>query len=281
MLDYHISKMERNEPNPSGFQQFARVLSIAGSDSGGCAGIQADLKTFAALQVHGMCAITSVTAQDTQRVHARFDLPEDLITRQIEVVTADIGVDAVKTGMLATAGIIRSVAETLERLEIKRLVVDPVMVSTGGDRLADENAISQMISRLFPLASVVTPNLPEAEVLVGSTLETSQDLENAARTIKQMGPESVVIKGGHRNETGISSDLYWDGLRFEQIADRRIETKNTHGSGCTYSAAIAAYLAQDVPLLDAVRKARVYVQKAILKSYDLGRGNGPLGIPDR
>ena len=227
-----------------------------------------------------MSAITSITAQDTKAVYARFDLPEDLITRQIEVVAQDIGIDAVKTGMLPTAGIIRCVAEALERLRIRRIVVDPVMVSTGGDRLSDEDAISEMIENLFPLATVVTPNLQEAEVLTGRELVTSEDLENAARILKQMGPDSVVIKGGHRKDTGHSIDLFWDGNRFENIGGERIATKNTHGSGCTYSAAIAAYLARQLPLQDSVEQARRYVQEAILKSYDLGQGHGPLGIPD-
>jgi len=269
--------MEINEPNPSESQQFARVLTIAGSDSGGCAGLQADLKTFAALQTHGLCAVTAVTAQDTKHVHSSLEIPEEHVARQIQVVLEDIGADAVKTGMLSSGKIVDCVASQLQRYQVTRLVVDPVMVSTGGNRLLEQEAIGQLVTRLFPLATVVTPNVHEAEVLVNRGLTSSADFETAAKEIRSMGPHAVVIKGGHLEDADHAIDLFYDGTKFLRLEGVRIPTKNTHGSGCTFAAAIAAYLGRGYSTEESVSKSKQYVQEAIRHSLSLGRGNGPLG----
>ncbi len=269
--------MDRNEPNPSKTQRFARVLTIAGSDSGGGAGLQADLKTFAALQTYGLCAVTAVTAQDTQRVHSTFEIPEELVARQIEVVIDDMGVDAVKTGMLSSGGIIDCVASLLRRYQVQQLVVDPVMISTGGDRLLEPDAVDQLVRSLLPLANVVTPNLSEAQVLAKTSLNTSEELRLAAREIHAMGPRFVVIKGGHSKDPEHAVDLFFDGTEFHYLEGKRIATVNTHGSGCTFAAAIAAYLAQGRSALESVTKAKEYVQGAIENALSLGKGKGPLG----
>jgi len=269
--------MEKNERNPSPVQRLARVLTIAGSDSGGCAGLQADLKTFAALQTHGLCAVTALTAQDTEKVHSAFEIPTEFVARQIEVVAEDIGINAVKTGMLSSAAIICCVTAQLQRYQIRRLVVDPVMISTGGDRLIQKDAIRVLVNELFPLATVVTPNMHEAEALVGRKLSTSQEIRSAAREICSLGPQSVVIKGGHLQDPEQSDDLFYDGNAFHDLKGKRIKTHNTHGSGCTFSAAIAAYLAKDLSTAESVFRAKQYVQKAIQNSFSLGKGNGPLG----
>lgn len=269
--------MEINEPNPSKFQRFARVLTIAGSDSGGCAGLQADLKTFAALQTHGLCAVTAVTAQDTQHVYSSQEIPVELIAQQIKVVLEDIGADAAKTGMLSSGKIVECVASQLQRYQVKRLVVDPVMVSTGGNRLLKQNAISQLVTKLFPLAAVVTPNVHEAEVLVNKTLTTPEDFQSAAKEICGMGPQAVVIKGGHLEDPDHAIDLFYDGTKFLRLKGARVPTRNTHGSGCTFAAAIAAYLGRGYSTEESVSRSKQYVQGAIQHSLSLGRGNGPLG----
>jgi hydroxymethylpyrimidine/phosphomethylpyrimidine kinase len=269
--------MQINEPNPSKTQRFARVLTIAGSDSGGCAGLQADLKTFAALKTHGMCAVTAVTAQDTHTVHSSFTLPKEMIVQQIQIVASDIGVDGVKTGMLPSAEIVSCVAEQLELLRLERLVVDPVMITSGGNRLVESDAVRQMVSELLPISAVVTPNVHEAEVLVGRKLVTESDFKRAAEEIRRMGPKSVVIKGGHSGDPEHSVDIFFDGSDFHLLKGRRIQTVNTHGGGCTFAAAIAAYLARGFSRLESVSKAKEYVQKAIQHSFSLGKGRGPLG----
>jgi len=269
--------MEINEPNPTRIQRFARVLTIAGSDSGGCAGMQADLKTFAALRTHGMCAVTAITAQDTLTVHASFTLPKELVAQQIQVVASDIGVDAAKTGMLPSAEIIGCVADQLRLLQLKRLVVDPVMITSGGNRLIESDAVAPLVTELFPIAAVVTPNVHEAEVLVERKLVTEADFKLAAEEIQRMGPKSVVIKGGHSEDPDHSVDIFFDGSEFHRLEGKRIRTANTHGGGCTYAAAIAAYLARGFSRLESVYKAKDYVQKAIEHSFPLGKGSGPLG----
>ena len=227
-----------------------RAMTIAGSDSGGGAGIQADLKTFQALGVYGTSAITAITAQNTLGVRSVHEIPTAIIADQIDAVVEDIGVDAAKTGMLSSAEIIATVADRIRHWRIERLVVDPVMVATSGDRLLREDAVQALISELLPLALVLTPNLLEAEVLVGRRLTTDEEIRQAAREIVGMGARSVVMKGGHRQ--GDAIDLFFDGHAFHTFASERIDTPNTHGTGCTFSAAIAAGLAHGMDLVDAV-----------------------------
>ena len=254
-----------------------RALTIAGSDSGGCAGIQADLKTFAALGVHGMSAITSVTAQDTRRVYLASDLPVESVERQIQAVMEDIGADAVKTGMLSNSDIIRSVAEQMRHFEVQRLVVDPVMVSTGGDPLIRPQAVDALKQDLFPLATIVTPNLREAELLTGQSIASQSEARQAARQILSWGARSVVIKGGHFDDRRRSVDYFFDGEDWIPFPADRIDTPNTHGSGCTFASAIAAQLARGEGLLEALLQAKIYVTEAIRHSLPIGKGNGPLG----
>jgi hydroxymethylpyrimidine/phosphomethylpyrimidine kinase len=250
-------------------------MTIAGSDSGGGAGIQADLKTFAALGVYGSSAITAVTAQNTVGVRAIHDIPVDVIAAQIDAVLEDIGADAVKTGMLSSPSIIETVAGRLRAHGVTALVVDPVMVAKSGDRLLREDAIRALCEQLLPLAAVVTPNAPEAGVLSGVDVTDVESAREAARRIAALGPRLVIVKGGHM-EGDTSDDLVFDGSRFETLSGRRIDTRHTHGTGCTFSAAIAAYLARGLAPLDAVREARVYLQGAIEHAEPLGSGHGPV-----
>ncbi|MDA2926516.1 bifunctional hydroxymethylpyrimidine kinase/phosphomethylpyrimidine kinase [Acidobacteria bacterium AH-259-G07] len=254
-----------------------RALTIAGSDSGGCAGIQADLKTFSALGVHGMSVITSVTAQDTQHVYMASDLPLENIERQIEAVVEDIGVDAVKTGMLSSAEIIGLVAEKAKQFAMGCLVVDPVMVTTGGDPLIRPDAVDVLKTKLFPQSLVVTPNLREAEFLTGRSITKQEELKEAMQEIIDLGPHSVIVKGGHFEDPKRSTDYFFDGEQFTSISGPRFETKNTHGSGCTFASAIAAYLAHGLDLKESIAQAKEYVSEAIRHSYPLGHGHGPLG----
>lgn len=254
-----------------------KALTIAGSDSGGCAGIQADLKTFGALGVHGMSVITSVTAQDTRRVYMVSHLPLENIERQLEVVVLDVGVDAVKTGMLGSVEIIELVADKVRHLHIKRLVVDPVMVSTGGDRLIEPEAVEALKTKLFPNALIVTPNLQEAELLTGQRIRSEGEVREVTNAILDLGPRAVLLKGGHFEDSRRCTDYFLDGDQFLKFGAARIETKNTHGSGCTLAAAITAYLAHGSHLKDAVGQAKEYVTEAIRHSLALGHGQGPLG----
>lgn len=269
--------MHRNEPSPRSAPRIPRALSIAGSDSGGGAGIQADLKTFGALGVHGMTAITTVTAQNTIKVGEIFDLPPWMVRRQIELVADDIGVDAAKTGMLSSASIIETVAETVSRLGIRTLVVDPVMISTSGARLIEQSAVSALVEMLFPRALLVTPNLHEAEALTGRSIRCDADVGKAASEILEMGPQAVLIKGGHRQTEVEAVDFYADSERTERLVERRIMTTNTHGSGCTLAAAITAYLARGLLPLEACREAKRYVTRALAHALEIGQGPGPLG----
>ena len=254
-----------------------KALTIAGSDSGGCAGIQADLKTFGALGVHGMSVITSVTAQDTRRVYMVSHLPLENIERQFEVVVLDVGVDAAKTGMLGSVEIVELVADKVCHLRIKRLVVDPVMVSTGGDCLIDPEAVEALKIKLFPNALIVTPNLQEAELLTGLRIRSEGEARTATKAILELGPYSVLLKGGHLEDSRSCTDYFSDGDEFLKFGATRIETNNTHGSGCTLAAAIVAYLAHGSNLKDAVGQAKKYVTQAIRHSLPLGHGHGPLG----
>jgi hydroxymethylpyrimidine/phosphomethylpyrimidine kinase len=250
------------------------VLTVAGSDSGGGAGIQADLRTFAAHGVHGTSAITAVTAQNSVAVLDWVALEPHMVVAQMEAVASDMPVAAAKTGMLATAAIVSAVAAAIERLRLPLVVVDPVMIAKSGDRLLDRDAETAYRERLLPLATVVTPNLPEAESLLGRPVRTLAEMREAARALRAMGPRAVVVKGGHLE--GDAVDVFWDGERMEALSAPRIATKNTHGTGCTYSAAIAARLALGDPLLDAVRGAKAYLTEAIRRSYSVGRGHGPV-----
>ena len=252
-----------------------KAMTIAGSDSGGGAGIQADLKTFAAFGVYGTSVITAVTAQNTLGVAAIQEIDLPVIAGQIDAVMSDIGADAVKTGMLSSAEIIETVAAGITRHGIKNLVVDPVMVAASGDRLLREDAIGALKSVLLPLALVVTPNLPEAEVLVGSSLSGIDEIRDAARVIAGMGAGNVIIKGGHM-EGPEASDLLYDGAEFREFSAPRIDTNNTHGTGCTFSSAIASGLAGGKSVVDATAGAKRYVTEAIRCAYPIGAGHGPL-----
>jgi hydroxymethylpyrimidine/phosphomethylpyrimidine kinase len=246
-------------------------MTIAGSDSGGGAGIQADLKTFQALGVYGASALTAITAQNTVGVTAVHEIPVDVIGAQIDAVVSDFGVDAAKTGMLSSAEIITTVAERVRHWRLSQLVVDPVMVAKSGDRLLREDAVHALKRELLPLAMVLTPNVPEAEVLVGRQLSA----EDAARAIIDLGPRTVVMKGGHRGgDTCV--DVLFDGRTFTEFSSERFDTPNTHGTGCTFSAAIAAGLAQGLSVEEAVGEAKRYVSEAIRRSTQLGNGHGPV-----
>jgi hydroxymethylpyrimidine/phosphomethylpyrimidine kinase len=251
------------------------ALTIAGSDSGGGAGIQADLKTFAALGVYGTSALTAITAQNTIGVIAVQALAADLVTAQIEAVAGDMKLDAVKTGMLANSAIVEAVAAAISALELPSVVVDPVMIAKSGDRLFDEEALAALRSELLPRARVVTPNVPEAEVLADMRIATLDDAREAARRIHKLGAASVVVKGGHLpGDEAI--DLLFDGRTFTEYRAPRIETRNTHGTGCTFASAIAAHLAHRRELPDAIRMAKGYVTGAIEHGLAIGNGHGPL-----
>jgi hydroxymethylpyrimidine/phosphomethylpyrimidine kinase len=251
------------------------VLTIAGSDSGGGAGIQADLKTFAAHGVFGTSAITAVTAQNTLGVVAWQAVPADLVTAQIEAVVGDMGVSAVKTGMLANAAIVEAVGAAIEALELPQVVVDPVMIAKGGDRLLEEDAIAAMRAELLPRAHVLTPNIPEAEVLAGMSINSFADMQSAAVRIRAMGPRVVLIKGGHLQ--GIDSvDVACTATETFTISRRRIETRHTHGTGCTLASAIAANLALGLDDRIAIERARDYLDGAIRHAPGIGHGHGPL-----
>jgi hydroxymethylpyrimidine kinase/phosphomethylpyrimidine kinase len=251
------------------------ALTIAGSDSGGGAGIQADLKTFAALGVYGTSAITAITAQNTIGVTAVQALSADLVTAQIEAVAGDMKLDVVKTGMLATGAIVEAVAAAISALELPSVVVDPVMIAKSGDRLFDAEALAALRSELMPRARVVTPNVPEAEVLADMRITSLDDAREAARRIHKLGAAAVVVKGGHLpGDEAI--DVLFDGRTFTEYRAPRIETRNTHGTGCTFASAIAAHLAHGRELPDAIRMAKGYVSKAIEHGLAIGNGHGPL-----
>lgn len=253
-----------------------RALTIAGSDSGGGAGIQADLKTFTALGVYGMSVITSVTAQNTVSVLGINDIPPDFVALQIDAVLSDIGADAVKIGMLSNVGIVSAVARKLAEHGQRNVVLDPVMVSKGGSVLMEEGARDAMKNELFPLVRIITPNIPEAEEITGLEIDTLDAMIEAARAIKELGPEYVVVKGGHLADEHDAVDIFFDGDTFRELRSRRIDTKNTHGTGCTFAAAICASLAKGASPLGAVKVAKEFVTGAIENSFTLGSGNGPL-----
>jgi hydroxymethylpyrimidine/phosphomethylpyrimidine kinase len=253
-----------------------RALTIAGSDSGGGAGIQADLKTFSALGVYGMTAITAITVQNTLGVSGYEALAPQLVDEQIRAVTTDIGVDAAKTGMLANAGIVRAVAAAVEELEIPNLVVDPVFVSKHGHLLLESDAVEELRMRILPLAALVTPNLPEAGDLAGLPVVTKDDMRRAADAILALGAGAVLVKGGHLEDPDEAADLFVSGGVDEWLSTERIDTPNTHGTGCTLSAAIVAHLAKGWGLLEAVRAGKAFVTEAIRHALDIGQGIGPV-----
>jgi hydroxymethylpyrimidine/phosphomethylpyrimidine kinase len=253
------------------------ALTIAGSDSSAGAGIQADLKTFAACGVYGTSAITAITAQNTLGVTMWQPVDADLVVAQIEAVADDIGVDACKTGMLASAAIVEAVAATVASLDLPNLVIDPVMVAKGGDRLLDADAVQTLRTELLPRAEIVTPNVPEAEVLAGTTIRTLEDMRQSARRIRALGPRVVVVKGGHLDliEGQVVDAVCTDSREFE-LRGPRIPGRHTHGTGCTFSAAATAFLALGRTVEDALREARAYLEGAIRDAPGLGAGHGPL-----
>jgi hydroxymethylpyrimidine/phosphomethylpyrimidine kinase len=251
------------------------ALTIAGSDSGAGAGIQADLKTFMAFGVYGVTVITAITAQNTVGVRAVQEIDGGVISAQLDAVAEDFAIAALKTGMLSSAAIIETVAAGIQRHRLGPLVVDPVMVAKSGDRLLREDAVDALRRRLLPLAAVVTPNIPEAEVLAGRSIRSRDDRLAAARAIMELGAQSVVIKGGHSQDDPIV-DLLVDGEGVHEYRAARVVTTSTHGTGCTFSAAIAAGLAMGLDLPQAVADARDYLSRALATAPALGHGHGPL-----
>lgn len=249
-------------------------MTVAGSDSGGGAGIQADLKTFAALGVHGTSAITALTAQNTLGVTGIQDVPPAFVEAQIDAIATDIGVDAMKTGMLFSAEIIAAVCGRVRQYGITNVVVDPVMVATSGDMLLRADAVDVIKRDLLPLALVVTPNRREAEVLAGIEIATAEDVREACKRIFDFGPANVLVKGGHA--TGDAVDWLYDGKEMVSLTAERVNTTNTHGTGCTLSAAIAAHVALGLQVLDAVAASKEFITAAIKNAYPLGHGHGPV-----
>lgn len=252
----------------------AKALTIAGSDSGGGAGIQADLKTFQELKVYGMSAITAITAQNTQGVDAVYPMTLEAIEKQLESIAVDLPPDALKTGMLFNSEIIDLVADKIKQYHWKNLVIDPVMIAKGGANLLQKEAAESMKRKLIPLATVLTPNIPEAEVLTGMDIRNIEERKEAAKRLNAMGATYVVIKGGHGDEKE-AIDLLFDGSDFSSLAAERIPTKNTHGTGCTFSAAITAALANGHSINDAFQLGKDFIQQAIRNDLQIGSGHGP------
>ena len=250
-----------------------RILTIAGSDSGGGAGIQADLKTITLLGGYGMSVLTALTAQNTLGVQAIYEVPVPFVEKQIDSVLSDIGADAIKTGMLVNAEIVEVVAKKMKQYQVEKVVIDPVMVAKSGDSLLRKDAQEALIKRLIPLSMVVTPNLMEASVLTGLKVRSIEEMKKAAHRIYQLGSKHVVVKGGHLK--GKAIDLLYDGEKYEEIEGPRIETKNTHGTGCTFASAIATFLARGDTVSEAVKKAKIFITMAIQSSLALGKGAGP------
>jgi hydroxymethylpyrimidine/phosphomethylpyrimidine kinase len=253
----------------------AIALTIAGSDSSGGAGVQADLKTFAAHGVYGTSALTAITAQSTTGVIAKLPLPADFVTSQIEAIAGDMTIDVVKTGMLATSAIIDAVAAAITSLELPSIVVDPVLASSSGQPLCDKEAVATLISELLPRARVLTPNVPEASRLLDQPIESLDEAREAARRLQRMGPAAVVLKGGHLPGDEVI-DLLFDGHTMHEFRGPRIVTSTTHGTGCTFASAIAANLALGSTLPEAVRQAKAYVAGALRHGLPIGKGHGPL-----
>lgn len=260
-------------------REYFKVLTIAGSDSGGGAGIQADLKTFAAIGCYGMSVITALTAQNTRGVTAIHAVPPPFAVEQMTAVFTDIGADAVKIGMLYSAELIKAVTETLTEYSARHIVLDPVMVAQSGDKLLQDDAIQAIKDHLMPVADVVTPNLPEAEVLLGQKIESLEDMQRAARSLARFGGRSILIKGGHLAQSKSTDLLYLtEEDRFVTLEAERIDSCNNHGTGCTLSSAIAAYMSRGSDIEDAVRQAKTFIQNAIRAgaAYKIGHGHGPV-----
>jgi hydroxymethylpyrimidine/phosphomethylpyrimidine kinase len=276
--------MTQETPSPATGRRYARVLSIAGSDSGGGAGIQADLKTFSALGCYGMTAITAITAQNTQGVRGIHGIPPEMLRAQIDAVVEDIGADAVKIGMLATPEVVRMVADAIRRHRLPHVVLDPVMVATSGDRLIVPETVAALVGELFPLAEVITPNLDEAALLLGHAIEGADALDAAAQALLGLGARAVLLKGGHLpggwvvDVLGLQGGGEGSGAVLQRLESARIATHNGHGTGCTLSSAIAAHLALGHALPEAVQKARAYILGAIQAGAAVrtGHGHGPL-----
>ena len=274
--------MSNNHQTQQGLQpderRYVRVLSIAGSDSGGGAGIQADLKTFSALGCYGMTAITALTAQNTQGVRGIHGVPPEFLKAQIDAVVEDIGVDAVKIGMLHSPEVVHVVADAIRRHQLRHVVLDPVMVATSGDRLIAQETESALVRELFPLAELVTPNLDEASWLLGRKIAGEDDLDAAADALLDLGAKSALLKGGHLPGDWVVDMLALTKGDHYRLGSERIVTHNGHGTGCTLSSAIACHLALGEPLLKAVESARGYILGAIAAGADVhtGRGHGPL-----
>jgi hydroxymethylpyrimidine kinase/phosphomethylpyrimidine kinase len=250
-----------------------RILTIAGSDSGGGAGIQADLKAITLLGGYGMSVITALTAQNTVGVQGIHEIPGRFVEKQIDSVLSDIGADAIKTGMLANQEIIEAVSKKIKQYQVKKVVVDPVMISKSGASLFRKDAQESLIKKLIPLASVVTPNLMEASALTGLKVNSLEGMKKAAHLIYKLGAKHVVVKGGHLK--GMAVDLLYDGKHFSEMEGPRIESKNTHGTGCTFASAIATLLARGDTVDEAVRKAKTFITMAIQSGFNLGKGTGP------
>lgn len=251
-----------------------KVLTIAGSDCSGGAGIQADLKTFSAHGVYGMSVIVSVVAENTSRVISIQDITPDMIEKQMDAVFEDIEVDAVKVGMLSTPDCMKAVAAKLAQYKVQNIVIDPVMYAKNGCPLMELSSVDTLIDTIIPLADVLMPNIPEAEKIVHMQISTVNDMETAARKICGMGCKAVVVKGGHF--VGSALDVLYDGDKISHFETARINTKNTHGTGCTFSAAVASQLAKGACVSEAVRQAKAYVTMAIKHSLDIGKGYGPI-----
>jgi hydroxymethylpyrimidine/phosphomethylpyrimidine kinase len=252
-----------------------RILSIAGSDSGGGAGIQADIKTVTALGGYAMTAITAVTVQDSNGVHGVHPVPPQIVAEQIRAVMADIGADAIKTGMLVSGPCVDAVADALESFSAVPLVVDTVMIAKGGASLLDDGGIHAMKTRLFPRAALITPNAPEAARLAGITVESADDLARAGMMLREMGARAVLVKGGHLAGETVS-DVLVDEAGVHRFSGSRIESSSTHGTGCTLASAIAMGLGQGLSLQEAILRARAFVRHAMRTGLSLGRGTGPL-----
>lgn len=261
----------------------SKILTIAGSDTSGGAGIQADMKTITALGGYATTVITALTAQNSLGVHSIFEIPAFFIGQQIDAVMMDIGTDAIKTGMLMSKDTVEMVSSKIKEYNTKRIVVDPVMLSKNEKRLLSPDATHVLTSQLFPLSLIVTPNIPEAEYISGLKIRNFSHAEEAARRIHQLGPLSILIKGGHAERSWENGkykdkvvDILYDGKSFEYIEGEYIPTKNTHGTGCTYASAIATYLAKESSLIDAVTQAKKFITAAIKKSLNPGKGYGTL-----
>ncbi|OMD93256.1 bifunctional hydroxymethylpyrimidine kinase/phosphomethylpyrimidine kinase [Paenibacillus odorifer] len=253
----------------------SKALTIAGSDSGGGAGIQADLKTFQELSVYGMSVLTAVTAQNTLGVQGVYPVTLDAIIQQLDSIGLDLQPDAVKTGMLFNSDIIRIVADNIKYYGWSNLVIDPVMVAKGGSTLLLQEAVQSLISHLLPLALVTTPNIPEAEMITKMTISTIEERKKAAKIIHGMGSKYVVLKGGHDTSTTAVTDLLYDGHEYTLLESSRIQTRHTHGTGCTYSAAVTAELAKGKSVAEAIQTAKAFIQAAIEDELGIGAGHGP------